>query len=305
MCAFDIVGDIHGHADKLIKLLDKLGYQKSNDVWSHPTRLLISVGDLVDRGPHQREVVDILKSMQQAGNAIVLMGNHEFNAVSWSLQDETGNFLRPHTTKNYEQHCDFLEQADINSNWYKKTIDWFMTLPLLFECDEFCCVHAAWDKTNINQLKKHLTKDYKLEVSQWVDANKKSHPLHEAIEHCLKGPEIDLPTRYSFKDSKGHIRRKMRLKWWDLNYSSTYQTAAVSVPSPSDLPDESLPASIISECELCKPVFFGHYWMNGHPKLLSDKAACLDWSVVKSDGHLVAYRFDGESQLLEHKLVWA
>lgn len=44
--------------------------------------------------------------------------------------------------------------------------------------------------------------------------------------------------------------------------------------------------------------------MTGRPELVSEKVACLDWSVVSSDGHLVAYRFDGEPNLSADKLVW-
>ena len=34
---YDIIGDIHGHADALEKLLEKLGYQKHQGVYKHST----------------------------------------------------------------------------------------------------------------------------------------------------------------------------------------------------------------------------------------------------------------------------
>ena len=40
-----IVGDVHGCLDELLLLLDRLHFDPASDV-------LISVGDLVDRGPH-------------------------------------------------------------------------------------------------------------------------------------------------------------------------------------------------------------------------------------------------------------
>ena len=42
------------------------------------------------------------------------------------------------------------------------------------------------------------------------------------------------------------------------------------------------------------PVFIGHYWLDGVPKPLANNIACLDYSVAKPGGSLVAYRFDGE-----------
>jgi hypothetical protein len=40
----------------------------------------------------------------------------------------------------------------------------------------------------------------------------------------------------------------------------------------------------------------GHYWMQGEPVLQSSKIACVDYSAGKG-GPLVAYRWDGESEL--------
>ena len=37
-----------------------------------------------------------------------------------------------------------------------------------------------------------------------------------------------------------------------------------------------------------KPVFLGHYWMEGDPAPLATNIACLDYSVAKPGGKLVA-----------------
>jgi len=52
-----------------------------------------------------------------------------------------------------------------------------------------------------------------------------------------------------------------------------------------------------------KPVFFGHYWLTGTPSLQSDRAACVDYSAGKDDAR-VAYRFDGERNLMAEHFVW-
>jgi hypothetical protein len=51
------------------------------------------------------------------------------------------------------------------------------------------------------------------------------------------------------------------------------------------------------------PIFVGHHWFSGHPVIESPKLACLDWSAA-ADGPLVAYRWDGEAELSNEKLVW-
>lgn len=51
------------------------------------------------------------------------------------------------------------------------------------------------------------------------------------------------------------------------------------------------------------PIFLGHHWFSGHAKIESPQLAVLDWSAAK-DGPLVAYRWDGETELSNSKLVW-
>ena len=85
--AYDIIGDIHGHADKLEALLRKLGYRDTAGAWRHPERQAIFVGDFVDRGPAQLRSVDIVRRMVDAGVALAVMGNHELNAIAWHTPD--------------------------------------------------------------------------------------------------------------------------------------------------------------------------------------------------------------------------
>ena len=52
------------------------------------------------------------------------------------------------------------------------------------------------------------------------------------------------------------------------------------------------------------PILFGHHWFSGDVALETTKVACLDWSAAR-EGPLVAYRWDGEPELRNDKLVWA
>lgn len=70
------VGDVHGRLD----LLDALLNQIERDVASRPKRetYLILLGDLIDRGPHSREVVERLRTYAPRGiKPVFLIGNHE------------------------------------------------------------------------------------------------------------------------------------------------------------------------------------------------------------------------------------
>jgi len=74
----DIVGDVHGCFDELMALLEKLGWQPDGDLHAHPEdRLLLFVGDLVDRGPASVPVLAYVDAMIEAGRAFLVRGNHD------------------------------------------------------------------------------------------------------------------------------------------------------------------------------------------------------------------------------------
>lgn len=80
---YDLIGDIHGHADELVQLLQHLRYSHSATGYQHETRKVIFLGDFIDRGEHlrqHREVLDTVMTMIESGHALAVMGNHEFNA---------------------------------------------------------------------------------------------------------------------------------------------------------------------------------------------------------------------------------
>jgi protein phosphatase len=77
---FDIVGDVHGCADELHVLLDRLGYTGSPR--RHPEgRKVVFLGDLVDRGPGVVEVLRTAMSMLRAETALCVPGNHEIKLL--------------------------------------------------------------------------------------------------------------------------------------------------------------------------------------------------------------------------------
>lgn len=74
----DIIGDVHGCYAELVELLEKLGYQKTDNFYTHPEgRKVVFVGDLVDRGESTPEVLRLVMAMVQAGKAYCVCGNHD------------------------------------------------------------------------------------------------------------------------------------------------------------------------------------------------------------------------------------
>lgn len=98
---YDIIGDIHGHALELEILLQKMGYRRKSGVYSHPEgRKVIFVGDFIDRGPKIRETLHLVRDMVLSGDAQAVMGNHEFNAISFHTPHvEKGGFFQTTVSK--------------------------------------------------------------------------------------------------------------------------------------------------------------------------------------------------------------
>lgn len=301
---YDLIGDIHGHADQLQELLNKLGYSKQNGSYAHAERKVLFVGDYIDRGPKIRKTVKIVRSMVESGNAIALMGNHEYNAICFHYPEQDGGHLRKHDIKNILQHIKTLEQFQNRQEKYNDYIDWFKTLPLYFENENFRAVHACWDYAHIEFLRKNLAND-RLNGELIFQSARKGSDYYEAVEITLKGKEIALPEGVTFTDKDGTVRTEIRIKWWEDPAASTFKQLSVE-PIP-DLPEEPIDPSHLSDSshysESDKPVFFGHYWLKGNPSLYKNNICCLDYSVAKC-GYLVAYRYDNEKILDPGKLVF-
>jgi protein phosphatase len=79
---FDIIGDVHGCYDELRTLLTELGYTVSDGDRGpqlvHPAgRRAVFVGDLVDRGPKNPDVIRLVMNSVQGGSAFCVAGNHD------------------------------------------------------------------------------------------------------------------------------------------------------------------------------------------------------------------------------------
>jgi hypothetical protein len=300
MNLIDFIGDIHGHADQLEGLLSQLGYDKKNGTYTHRERSAIFVGDYIDRGPDNPRTIHIVRKMVDAGAAIALCGNHEYNAICFNTPGP-GGYLRPHTEKNKKQHAQTLRQFQGRQDQYIDAINWFKTLPLYYETDDYRVVHAAWDAESIHYLRRH-TKDGIIPEELYLKAADKQSELHHAVETTCKGKEIALPAGVSFTDKDGVERSDIRLKWWLNPQGKTFQQMSVAAGlSMQDIPFETDGGDYYKEDE--KPVFFGHYWLTGTPELYRDNVCCLDYSVARK-GYLCCYRFSGEKKLENKHFVF-
>ncbi len=301
--AYDIIGDIHGQADKLHALLAHMGYEDRGGAYRHPSRTAIFVGDFIDKGPQQVESVMIVRNMVRVNTAQAVMGNHEFNAIAWHTPDPDlpGEFLRQHGgekgEENRKQHEAFLAEVERDPSLHKEIIDWFMTLPLWLDLPGIRVVHACWHDDYMRQLKDVLTPAQQVTPELMVVASRAGRMEYLAVEGLTKGLEARLPHGHSFQDKYGYPRINVRIQWWEAD-ATTYRDLAILPDEKRELlPPEALSHDARWPYDNKKPVFFGPYWMRGVPKAQSPTVACVDYSAA-DEGPLVAYRWDGEPALI-------
>jgi len=130
-----VIGDIHGCFDELMDLLDKVGPPEDARI--------ISVGDMVDRGPKSPEVTAFF--MHESA----VLGNHERKHVKYSR-----NELHRHHFKQGQQdtRSQFGERSGTNiPDWkclgpiptYAQALAYFQTLPRYLDLPEALIVHGG------------------------------------------------------------------------------------------------------------------------------------------------------------------
>ena len=302
---YDIIGDIHGHADPLERLLKKMGYEKKGNIYSHPERTVIFIGDFIDRGPKIRETLKIVRDMIEQGKALAVIGNHEYNALGYHTKNEKGEHLRKHSEHTTNQHLETLKQFENKNSEWKSYIEWFHTLPLFLDLNEIRVVHACWDNENMDILGNinTVTKEFLQELNS--DKHYKKSRLFIAVDECLKGREENIPEGYSFKDKDGNERYEIRVSWYidpEKSFYHDYYMEEIAELNGKKVDTELLKKkTYYGEAE--KPVFCGHYWFEGIPKKEKNNVACVDYS-IGIGGKLTAYRWSGEKELNDENFVW-
>jgi hypothetical protein len=308
---FDVIGDIHGQADALRRLLTQLGYQHKKGAYRHEKRTAVFVGDFIDRGPRIKEVMEIVRPMVEQETALAVMGNHEFNAIAFHARHPNGGHLRPHIRKNIKQTYETILQ--FTDDELADHIEWFRQLPMWIEEEGLRVVHACWSDAHIATIKSARGGNTQPISDDFVrDACERGDLLYQAIETVLKGPESTLPGGLSFRDKDGHQRTEARTRWyldartprltWR-DFAFCFRTSEREAMPNTELPAPQNQAPGYPED--APPVIFGHYWVPPEDELLKPLApnvACVDFSAGKG-GLLAAYRWDGEATLSADKFV--
>lgn len=140
------LGDVHGGYDRLVNLLLSAGLIKPDGQsrvrysWAGGNRLLVSVGDLIDKGDRSIDVLDLMMSLEaqattSGGEVIIMLGNHE------------AEFLADPENKKAREFAAELESKNINPDTLpqgqKPYGEWLINRPLAARVNEWFFAHAG------------------------------------------------------------------------------------------------------------------------------------------------------------------
>jgi Calcineurin-like phosphoesterase len=85
------IGDVHNDFDDFVAILRRAGLTDNQNHWTGGKTTFVQLGDLLDRGPKPREVMDLMMALEkesaQAGGRVVgLLGNHEVMNIMGDLR---------------------------------------------------------------------------------------------------------------------------------------------------------------------------------------------------------------------------
>lgn len=114
-----IIGDIHGCFDELQELLKKTSFRRGVD-------RLISVGDVINKGPYSLKCLEALKSI----GAEVVLGNHELGFLHFCKGQWAGN-------ESFQKLMN--EMGEQLGDW----VSYISGFPKYIEAKNFIVVHAG------------------------------------------------------------------------------------------------------------------------------------------------------------------
>ena len=324
----DLIGDIHGELPALQSLLHELGYRPDADGDPlHPDdRHLLFLGDLVDRGAHSLEVVELVQRLSLKGRASCVMGNHEYNLVAWSMK-----------LPRYEEPKDSNRKTteDVNdrrARW-NAVLPFLRELPIGIALPDLRVIHANWHVPSLNAVAPILTptgtrpKTFS-EAQRWiashiavdtpftetglkpglpprpprVEGKTKEDAPHEIL---IKGFEFG-PVE-PFPDSEGKLRKQVRVTWWLEPNAPVLRDRAQVVGHYWNLPP--------IDDNFCPPFPSGHQklrrWQSAHaPNIpargranLRGDVACIDFQGLTLASKTLACV--GALRWPEREIVWA
>ncbi len=112
------VGDVHGDYDQFLTVLNQAGVVNSKGRWTGGKTHLVQTGDVPDRGPATRKILDLLMRLEreaarEGGYVHALIGNHEAMNIYGDLRYTTPEEFAAFRTRDSKRVRDAFFQQEI------------------------------------------------------------------------------------------------------------------------------------------------------------------------------------------------
>lgn len=114
------VADVHNAFEEFVAILKRVSLIDAQNHWSGGKTTFVQVGDLLDRGPKPREVLDLMMALEKqapeaGGHVVSLLGNHELMNLMGDLR-----YVAP---ANYTEFAD-SNSPDRQKAAYNEFVEW-------------------------------------------------------------------------------------------------------------------------------------------------------------------------------------
>lgn len=142
------VGDAHGCYTALKTALDEAGF-----LVGEPNHVLIALGDMFDRGTEQLEMYTFLRDLDDRGQLIYILGNHDLMLTNLRADVAGAVFHYRHNglkqtihqifgVQKYEGIQNYLKTVS-RTEKFRQMVGWLRTKKLYFETEDYVFTHAG------------------------------------------------------------------------------------------------------------------------------------------------------------------
>ncbi|NNE04313.1 MAG: protein-tyrosine-phosphatase [Xanthomonadales bacterium] len=173
------IGDLHGDYDQYIKVMRDAGLVNSRGRWKGGRTHLVQTGDIPDRGPSSRKIIDHLRELKKqaerkGGYVHTLIGNHEAMNTYGDLRYVHPGEYEAFTSRNSQQLREQQWQFTLNQLQQSK--------PEEFELLDLEAYRARWEEqVPLGWVELRLNWAPQGEYGQWVLSNPVAVMVNDTI----------------------------------------------------------------------------------------------------------------------------
>jgi len=188
------IGDLHGDYERYIDVMESAGLIDKKGKWSGGETHLVQTGDITDRGPDSRRIIDhLVKLSKQAkkkgGYIHMLIGNHESMNVVGDLRYVSPGEYAAFVTKN---------SARLQDLQWERQIEWMEANSEDFEAVDLEAYRAEWEKqVPLGWVEHRQAWSINGEYGKWVEDNQVAVQVNDTI--FLHGGISDKYCKFSLK----------------------------------------------------------------------------------------------------------